>query len=348
MGIWKVPCALPRVGVLLAQIACPSGGGPERESALPSHLVFAPHSSRSLTFAAHSRASLRRPRFAPKADPLGISAMQRLIWRPHIQETPMDLRKTRMMVSRLRSSDAETLPILTQDVLRRPMSQIDTTTVVDLLALSEIPGQLPLQLARELGKFRDQMFREMADLPDGGPLAEFLKELIRIDVPKIPICLRSHLASLLANRKHEDVQMYAAEFLARFGEADPEVIELPKPKFRPKPTPAAAPAAPAPTTTNAKSRSEAGTGKASGPKEPKAPKTPAAQVDGRREEWIREDVMSRLTQYGATGLKEPVIVAGSRHRSPFSDMGADEVLACLRKMRREGILNNSAGRWMVK
>jgi hypothetical protein len=70
-------------------------------------------------------------------------------------------------------------------------------------------------------------------------------------------------------------------------------------------------------------------------------------VDTRREEWIREDVISRLVNYGAKGLKEPIVVAGARHRSPWKDMTETEVLAVLRKLKREGRLRDSAGRWMI-
>ena len=72
-----------------------------------------------------------------------------------------------------------------------------------------------------------------------------------------------------------------------------------------------------------------------------------AIVDDRREAWIREDATGRLKTWGAKGLKESIVVAGARHRSPYKDLTEAEVLATLRKMKREGHLRFSAGRWMV-
>jgi hypothetical protein len=70
-------------------------------------------------------------------------------------------------------------------------------------------------------------------------------------------------------------------------------------------------------------------------------------TDTRREDWIRVDVLSRLKNYGSRGLKQQIIVAGTRHRAPWDDLSEKEVLAVLRKMKREGRVRFSAGRWMM-
>ena len=79
---------------------------------------------------------------------------------------------------------------------------------------------------------------------------------------------------------------------------------------------------------------------------PKKKRRRSTIVDDERADWISEDVLSRVIKYGNRGLKEHVIVAGSRHRSPFKDLTEAEVLAVLRRMKREGRIRHSAGRWM--
>jgi hypothetical protein len=70
-------------------------------------------------------------------------------------------------------------------------------------------------------------------------------------------------------------------------------------------------------------------------------------VDDARAAWIVEDVLSRLTLYGVRGLKEPIVVAGARHRAPWGDMTEAEVVAVLRRLKREERLRYSAGRWIA-
>ncbi len=95
----------------------------------------------------------------------------------------------RAHVEGLRTSDALTLQVLAGDLLRYPLCRIDPRSLCDLLALSE-SEDLPVQLTRDLQRFRKQMLREYNDLPDGEPLAEFLKDLQDVDADRIPESLR--------------------------------------------------------------------------------------------------------------------------------------------------------------
>jgi hypothetical protein len=81
-----------------------------------------------------------------------------------------------------------------------------------------------------------------------------------------------------------------------------------------------------------------------------APRTPAALVDPRRGEWVRDDVMARLgsREYQERGLKESILVAGVKHRSPYKDLSDDEVRAELRRLERDRKLKHTADRWLVK
>jgi hypothetical protein len=63
---------------------------------------------------------------------------------------------------------------------------------------------------------------------------------------------------------------------------------------------------------------------------------------------VREYVLERLQNYGHDGLKEAIVVAGSRHRAPWKDLTEKEVLSVLRQMERDGNVRHSAGRWRHK
>ena len=73
-------------------------------------------------------------------------------------------------------------------------------------------------------------------------------------------------------------------------------------------------------------------------------------VDPRRAEWIREDAVTRLNsrEYVERGLKESILVAGIRHRSPYKDLTEEEVKAELRKLERERKLKHTGERWLAR
>ncbi|HCH61744.1 MAG TPA: hypothetical protein DFR83_02990 [Deltaproteobacteria bacterium] len=262
----------------------------------------------------------------------------------------VEQRKNRIAVGGLRKANPNHLTILVEDVLRSPLGQLDPRTLADLVALSEIPTQIPTQLAKQLVSFRERMMREASDLPDGPALADLLRDLAGVAPHAQPRTLRDSIREICADRKHEDV-VPAFEALERhWATEEPIEIELPKAPA-PEPKRAAAPVKPR--------RASGGSAKnGAGRPEPVHELLPSAakprrrvatsQVnDSRREDWMREDVLSRLENYGSRGLKQEIIVAGTRHRSPYSDLGEGEVLAILRKMKREGRVRFSAGRWML-
>jgi hypothetical protein len=243
-------------------------------------------------------------------------------------------RKTRAAVGGLRKADPTTLAVLTQDVLRLPLGQVERGTLLDLFALSEVPDQLPFDLGRDLGRWREQMIREIGDLPDGPPLAEFARELSTLEAGRASNTLRQAVSNL----KHDCVNadaIDAIEGLVDHWESAPaSIVDLPR---------GASPDAAGKKTGAGKTKRTVLKPKGA----PKTAKTPAAEVDTRREAWIEEDALSRLANYGSRGLKESIVVAGARHRSPWSDLTEAEVLTTLRRMKRESKVRFSAGRWMV-
>lgn len=251
-------------------------------------------------------------------------------------------KKQRISVLGLRRSDPEILPVLTQDALRATLGRVEPATLCDLLALSELETGLGVALIRDLRQFRDQMFREISDLPDSPVLADFANELGRVEASRVPTCMRVAVSEMALSRKHMEAVTALAELQGKWETTPPEALVLRVTAARKVPAGrSTAPlGGPRPTLPPQK---PAKVVKAK-PVE-RRPRTPVAQIDERRVAWIEEEVLNRLEQYGVAGLKEAVLVAGARHRAPWKDVTEDEVLAVLRRLRRENRLRFSAGRW---
>ena len=251
----------------------------------------------------------------------------------------METRKNRMSIAKLRISDANTLLVLTQDALSLPLGQIEPATLVDLLALSELQDQLSTALARDLQNFRTQAFNQVTDLPDGAALAGFVSEITALEPSTIPQSLRDFLAELLPLRRHsESLETLQALALRLDGNA-PESITLPVATKATKVTKAT-------KATAAKKTPKSKAAKAK-PAKKRTTRITASQVDERKAEWIEEDVISRLKNYGSRGLKEAILVAGARHRAPMKDLSGAEILAVMRRLKRESKVRFSAGRWII-
>lgn len=243
---------------------------------------------------------------------------------------PSSEKKRKVSVAGLRRADPTTLQVLTQDVLRTPLVRIEIGTLVDLLALSELTnGALPGAMSRELATFQRQMFRELADLPDGLPLAEFAIGLLDLPASDIPSSLRKAIASLAPTRRDADALAALDRLVAHCDTAEPKPVELPKVPEKTSPNNAKvtkiAKAAPPPSDRKGRSAEE-------------------LQAEDLRGKWIEEDVLSRL-RGNISGLKESVLVGGSRHRAPWRDLTEAEVLKVLRRLSRENRTRFSAGRW---
>ena len=240
----------------------------------------------------------------------------------------MDNQKKRVSVAGLREADPTTMMVLTQDILSSPLVRFDARTLCDLLALSELTEGVQPSLAKELDRFRAQMVRELQDLPDGPPLAAWASELEDVEGERVPQSLRNAVGELWPERKDAAAVALLSALSRKWDETEPETLALDKPWTPDAPEQAV----PKRKKVAAKKKTKRKT---------------RSTVDPRREEWIREDVLSRLINYGNTGLKEPIVVAGARHRSPWDDLTEAEVKAVLRKLGREGRVRTSVGRWMI-
>lgn len=229
-------------------------------------------------------------------------------------------------VEGLRDSDLTTLSVLAGDLLRYPLARLDLRSVCDLLALAE-HGELPVQLGRDLVRFRDQMLREFWDLPDGPPLESFLQELTGLDPARVPESLRVQLTERGTRELNPGCARILGGLQESLGETGASSVRVQE-KARQKVEKIQARRAPA-----ERERSRAKTSR-----RPPRPKNPE------RAAWIREDIVHRLKNYPDLGLKEAVLVAGTRHRSPWNDLHEPEILSVIRQMERADLLRRSVGR----
>lgn len=240
----------------------------------------------------------------------------------------MDEKKKLVSVAGLRKADPTTLQVLTQDVLRTPLVRIEPSTLTDLLALSELgEDQIPGAMVKELSLFQRQMFRELLDQPDGALRADWAAEFAALAPSQIPACLRKAILGLIEETRNAEAQRGLEALVIHYEQSEPETVTLPRVVEQTSPNGSRVTRLATPSKSKTASKS-----------------TPASAVDERRVLWIEGDVNERLSNY-PSGLKEAILVAGSRHRAPWEDVSVKEVLTVLRRLRREGRVRFSAGRW---
>ncbi len=247
-----------------------------------------------------------------------------------------DRRIQRQSVERLRLSSPAMIQVLTQDVIRQHIERIEPVTVSDLFALSET--KLPSGISADIKAWAARAAREILDLPDGDVRGTFLAEVAEIPAALVPTTMRNAI-SALSTVSSADTLVLLDRLATSWTDVTPTPVVLAAPA--PKPVQSG---------TVAHGATAAGTTKAAAAPKVKVIKTPAAMVDPRRAEWIREDAVARLSsrEYAERGLKENIFVAGLRHRSPFKDLTDEEVKAELRRLERERKLKHTGERWMVR
>jgi hypothetical protein len=212
-------------------------------------------------------------------------------------------------VDNLRTSNEQIVQVLVDDLLRLHIERIETRVVADLFAVAD--AQLSPSLSADLKGWAGRATREILDLPDGEHLRAFLAEVAELPAGLVPQRLRDAVTALTPNVSAATVKIVEA-MAAAWEEETPTPVVLPVAK-----------ASPAKEKAPARAR-------------PVAPrKTPAADVDPRRAEYVRQDVMATLSRV-ENGIKESVLVGGIRHRSPFKDLTEAEIRSELRRLEREG------------
>lgn len=240
----------------------------------------------------------------------------------------------------LRTSDATSLFVLTQDLIGQTLGRLAPETLADLFALAELEDQLPKPMVRDLAAFVRQKTREIQDLPDGDPVLDFLEDLKRLPPRSVPANLRPVVLAIDSRTRLSAEGAELVRDLARAWEATPPApIRLPTRQVK------NIQKAETPVRLQSPSQQEE-TRKSAREGTPRV-RTPTAMKDQRKTEWVRECLADRLAEYGDRGLKEAVLVAGLLHRSPFEDLTDAEILAELRALKREGRVATSAGRWSL-
>lgn len=240
----------------------------------------------------------------------------------------------RIQIDGLRSSEPTKIHALVGDVLRHHLDSIHPSVVADLFALSELV--LPTSLAADLRAWSTRASQELRDMPDNGTRGAWINDIAAISAAKVPARLREAVQALLPISGGAVVEQIEALAVA-WSETAPDVLVLPKKRAAPK---AAAGAAPKLAVVKAPKAV----------KVPKVARTPAAQIDPRRAEWVRDDAVTRLnaSEYSERGLKESIFLGGIKHRSPYKDMTDEEIKVTLRKLEREGKVKHTGERWLAR
>lgn len=238
------------------------------------------------------------------------------------------------------------LKVLTPELTRLHVDRIAVPCIADLFAISEVT--LPSTLAAEIKNWATRAARDILDLPDGTERIEFLNSVLELPPGQIPASMREPVLGL-GTSKQTDVTRLVDDLRSRFEQVPPDILKLPAPA-RKETSKSGADAGAAGTSKTTRTTAEKAPKVAKVAKTPRAPRTPASMVDPRRAEFIRGDVMDRLSvrEYAERGLKESIVIAGVRHRSPFKDMTEEEVKAEMRKLEREGKVKHTGDRWIIR
>lgn len=239
----------------------------------------------------------------------------------------------RAHIEGLRRSDPITLSVLVQDLVRKPLVGLDTRSLADLFALAD-KESLPVDLLRDLRKFREQMLREIADLPDGHVLQDWLEEFMSFSADRVPPSLRG---AVLKRSEDSGIRPDTLALLEKVEEhfaeqaaSEVEIVERAVQTVQ---------KGPSVLSPEERRKRRAATG---------AKRVPRTAADPAREKWIRADLLERLENYGSQGLKQAMLVAGAKHRAPWNDLKDSEILAVLRELERSGKVKKSTNRWAIK
>lgn len=239
----------------------------------------------------------------------------------------------------LRGSDATLLEVQLQNLLRRPLVQLDAQNALDLLALAESPER-PKSLARQIEQYVDRCANEVADMP-AAAFAELLAEVEPLPPELVPRTFREWVASA-AERSDRDAGQLQA-LLARWAEVEPEPFAIGQRAAKVQRATAAPPPV-EPVRTGARAAREPAP-----PKAPPPPRLPTVGMDDETRTLLERICMERLNGATETGLAEVVLVAGVRHRAKtdgHGEVSMADVTAVLRGLKATNRVRFSAGRWM--
>lgn len=235
--------------------------------------------------------------------------------------------RRRVPVQNLRGSDPTLLEVQLQDLLGRPLGQLDPINLMDLLELAAHPDR-PKSLHRKLAAFAERVAREVNDLPNGKSWEGFLDELDALPAERVPESFRAIMVSEAERDERERERVLA--LVEGWKGTPPLAFEF--------------------GTTKAKvTRTVPQPAKASKTTKGKTKRTTksATPADPARAGVLRDLCLERLGQVSDSGLGEKVLIVGIRHRASehLSHVLPHEISAVLKQLKEEGRVRYSAGRW---
>lgn len=228
----------------------------------------------------------------------------------------------------LRGSNITSVDIQTQDLLLKPLGQIAPVNVCDLFALALVPD-LPAAFLRSLVEFIERISQEIAEIPEGTSWTGYLEELQTLPAERVPNSFRDML--LREGSEEGRGRPGCAELLESWAGVEALAFELDE--SEPKIEKAAKKATAARAKTPRKRAASA--------------KAPAVPVDPARTKLLKQLILERVGLQSESGLKEVVLVVGTRHRARevYPDLLPQEISSALKDLKETGQLHYSAGRW---
>lgn len=252
------------------------------------------------------------------------------------------MNRSRLHEADLRRADPLMLEIRLAEPLRRPIVQLSTPTLLDMVALAAVET-LPKSLRRALLGFADRVANELADLPPE-QFGELVRDLESTPAAQVPEPVR---AMFLREIELTAREAWRGRVLAMKEVWDTTPVEIPVPGTY---KPVVLKAKVAPIGDDMAARRPAAPRAASAPRAPAAPKAarPVRLVNEARQQRIVDVVLDRLADHPEGGLREDVLVAGTRHRvkDDYADVTPHEVVTILKGLADAGRVRHSAGRWM--
>lgn len=260
----------------------------------------------------------------------------------------------------LRTAHPMTVEILVKEVFRRPVRQIDVQTLADVVAVSEIDTFSKATL-KGLSDFMARARAEIADLPNGQPMREFVDALAEVEPSRASMALRAMMEEEAARETRSPaLKSSIADMLAVWSEGEPHPVSLGV--AAPRVVRGVAeplrdkriggkvedpvPETPRQRAAAGRTSSSSSSSKDNANKNANSARPPKPSADPERDQWIRQQVMAKLGS--STGLAEVVLIAGVVHTAKERWPGgvtAIDVKSVLQVMKTVGTARFSAGRW---
>jgi hypothetical protein len=253
--------------------------------------------------------------------------------------------KRKVPVQKLRGLEPTLLEVQLQVFIEQPFRRVAVVNVGDLLELSRL-DDAPANILRLVRGYREQVARDVADLPNGPGFDSFIEDMTEAPSTRVPLAFREILAA--EREARGEVEVAAIDtLLASWEGSEPEPFVITEP---PKSSPVVKKVAEAPRAASKKAVKADGE---PAPRRRRTAKPPVKRVDvpdldPEQVAWVSQVILERLASTTSeSGLGQTVLVAGVRHRARqlYPRLGPQPVMAALKGLEEKGRVRHSAGRW---